>query len=495
MEYGLTEKGFVAKPFPVILEEERQSWKEMFGYDIDTSADTPEGAYVSNQAIKLTQVWEMMEALWAAGDPDTASGVYLDRLVSLVNVERESAQSTRVYAALWGKENSEILAGHLARLSTGEQFELQEGIVINRENLLGFHFKVSEISQSTYSFLLSGRMISYDANEEESEESIQSGLFDQIDALFPSEYVKVNQGADGMEVRSAVGIVPFGLFCDDPKIEIDSLGTLGIYRAIVPGNLFAGIGTLNQVISKVDGLDSIINYATGITGRNKESDAELRIEKNNRQKQASGNERAIQNAIEKEVDGVQYCKIYSNRTMTESNGRPPKSYETVVVGGVDNEIAQKIFDKGPAGVEPCGNTRVSITDSEGFSWEIGFTRPENQFIWIKILYELNPEESFPINGIEMIKDYIDEWGAANQKVGVDFIYQKLNTPVFRVPGIGKVEISVAATTDITASPAEEDYLKNNIIINERQIAVIDKTRVAVLESELLRGVDKQEIKE
>jgi uncharacterized phage protein gp47/JayE len=100
MEYGLAEQGFTAKPFSVILEEEREAWKAAFGCEIDTSADTPEGAYIGNQAMKLAQLWEKMEGLWAAGDSDSASGVYLDRLAAMVNVERKPAEATRVYTAL-----------------------------------------------------------------------------------------------------------------------------------------------------------------------------------------------------------------------------------------------------------------------------------------------------------------------------------------------------------------------------------------------------------
>jgi uncharacterized phage protein gp47/JayE len=477
MEYGMTENGFVAKPFQTILEEERAAWKAAFGYDIDTSSESPEGAYIGNQAIKLAQLWEMLEGLYAAGDPDTASGVYLDRLVSLVNVQRDPAEATRVYAALWGDEGTEVPGGHLAKLTSGESFALQEGVILNREKLLGFSFKISALAASIYTFSLDGRPLSYTANWEDTEETIQAGLFDQIEAVFPGVYTAVNSGSDGMELHSAVGIVPFVLFCEDLKIEIISLGAEGIYKALIPGPIFAAIGTLNKIVSNVDGLDRIINYATGITGKDAESDTELRIEKNNRQKQAGGNEIAIENAL-KNVSGVQYARVYSNRDIEPVNGRPPKSYEAIVVGGLDQEIAGTIFEKGPAGVQAFGNTVVTVFDAMGFPWEIGFSRPENRFIWIKIAYSKNPEEAFPLNGEAMIKDTIDAWGAKHQEVGIDFIYQKLNLPIYEVPGVGFADITVAATDDLTP-PEDEAYRAQNIVINERQIALIDKTRVSI----------------
>jgi uncharacterized phage protein gp47/JayE len=479
MEYGLTEKGFVVKPFQVILEEEREAFKAAFGSDIDTSSDSPEGAYIGNQAIKMTQLWEMLGGLFAAGDSDAASGVYLDRLVSLVNVQRNPAEATRVYAALWGNEGTSVHAGHLAKLVSGEQFALQEPIKIGRENLLGFSFKITELVVDTYIFTLDGNPISYTATGDDTEEAIQAGLFDRIEAVLPGIYTAVNSGSDGMEIHSIIGIVPFVLFCDDPKIEIASLGSEGIYKAVIPGPTFAAIRTLNKIVSNVDGLNRIINYATGITGKNTESDTELRIEKNNRQKQASGNEIAIKNAVEN-VPGVLYAEVYSNRTQETVNGRPGKSYETIVVGGLDQEIATAIFNKGAAGIQAFGNTVVTVIDDEGFPQEIGFSRPENRFVWIKIAYSRNPEEPFPVNGAEMIKENIDAWGAENQDVGKDFVFQKLNRPIYDVPGVGFADIKVAATDNLTP-PEDAAYQAENIILDERQIAVIDKSRISIEE--------------
>jgi len=480
MEYGLTEKGFVAKPFAVILEEERQAWKATFGYEIDTSTDTPEGAYIGVQAAKLVQLWEMMEGLYAAGDADTASGIYLDRLVSFVNVERKAAEATQVYAALWGDEGTELKAGHLSKMSsTGDHFALQGDVVVNRERLLGFGVKIIELAAGTYTLSIDGRIISYSSEEEEDEESIQEGLLAAIEETFPDIFEAVNNGGDGLEIHVKAGIVPFVLFCDDPKIKIVSLGALGIYRAIVAGALFVSIGSLDKIVSNVSGIESIVNYASGITGREKESDAELRIEKNSRQKQASGNELAIKNEIEK-IPGVMYCRVYSNRTMVPIEGRPAKSYEAIVVGGIDQKIAETIFEKGPGGIEPFGSTIVRLKDSQGFPWDIGFSRPQNKYVWVMIAIQKNLEETFPANGIELIKNNIDTWAAEEQGVGVDIIYQKLNKPIYEVPGIKTADIKIAVTDTLTP-PEEEEYASANIDITERQIALFDKSRIIISE--------------
>jgi len=478
-EYGVTDRGFIAKPFSVLLEEERALFRNSFGVDIDLDDGTPEGAYVANQAIKKAQLWEMAEGIWLAGDPESASGVYLDRLVWMVDVERTAAAPTTVYACLWGDEGTAVMKGHLARMSGGIQFALSATVTIGRDGLLGFRFAINEVQEGSYSLSIDGTVITITAYADDTAETIQENLFSGIETAFPQVYTATNEGEGGMTIRSIGGITPFHLFCDDPKIEILSLGALGVYSAVANGPTFVAAGKLNEIVSNVSGLVSIINYAEGITGRNAESDAELRIAKNNRQKQASGNEVSIENAV-KNVSGVQYAKIYSNRLDEEADGRPPKSYEVVVQGGLDQEIAQAIYDTGPAGVQAFGSTVVAITDPEGFSKDIGFTRPETLFIWIKILFQKNSEDEFPVNGIEQIKEGIVSYMEDNQGVGVDFVYQKLNIPIYKISGIGYAEIRVVATTDLTP-PADEDYQAQNIAVSERQIAMIDTTRIIIEE--------------
>jgi len=479
MEYGLTSKGFIAKPFQVILEEERELFRQAFGNDIDTSNDSPEGAYIANQAIKMAQMWEMLEGLWLAGDVDTASGVYLDRLAAFVNVYRLGAISTRVYAALWGDEGTSVIAGHLARTTNRNQFALQRSVVINKDNLLGFLFNIAELEADTYSFSVDGRIIEYTADEEDDEAAVRAGLFHALDEIYPGVYASVDAGDDGMVIHSKAGITPFVFFTDDEKIEILSLGALGIYLGSVPGPVTVPVGSLNEIITNVNGLTNIINYATGITGRNTESDTELRIQMGRRQRQASGNEIAVENAIQ-QLPGVLYARVYSNRSKSEVDGLPPNSFGPVVVGGLDQEIAQTIFDVGPGGIQSYGSTELTVHDSEGRPWPIGFTRPVNRYIWLKIAIERNPEEAFPVHGFEMVKENIVFWGIENIDVGVDFIFQRLNRPIYDVPGIGFAVIKAASTTDLTP-PDEEDYKAANIIVDKREIAVLDHSRIEVRE--------------
>ena len=232
------------------------------------------------------------------------------------------------------------------------------------------------------------------------------------------------------------------------------------------------------MVSNVPGVSSVTNYATGVTGRDAESDTELRLNLVTRQKQATCTEPAIENAISK-LTGVTYARVYSNRDIVEADGRPPKSYEAVVVGGDAQAIAESIFSNGPAGIQAYGNTVQTVKDSQGFEWEIGFSRPVSRNIWIKVVLTLYDEEEFPAGGTTAVRDNIVEWGTGNLGVAADLIFQRLAIPVYAVSGIAHADIKVAATLAPDTPPEDEEYASRNIAIGEVEIAVIDAGRISV----------------
>jgi uncharacterized phage protein gp47/JayE len=479
MDYGVINKGFAIKPFEVILQEEQEDFRTAFGKDIDLSDTSIEGVYVRNQALKRTQLWEQLGKLYAIGDVDDSFGVYLDRLANFINVERLKANATQVYECLWAEEGTEITAGHLLRLASGQTFKISGAVTVSRSTLLGFILSVKEaVAGHTYQLQINATIIAYTAIGSDEEEQIQNGIAAAIETAFPGVFEILNTD-DGLSVHSKIGVEAFSMASSDVRLEFPLLGFYAVYTATKTGAIIVSIGALNEIVSKVNGLDSAVNYASGITGRAMESDTELRMGLGTRQKQATANEVAIQNEIFK-VSGVEYARVYSNREIIEINGRPPKSYEAVVVGGDERDIAELIFEKGPAGVQAFGNIVKDVVDSEGFHWNIGFSRPVNKYIWIKVDYSRNSEEDLPLDVVSAIQDNIIAWSHTALNVGVDLIYQKMFRPVYDVQGIGFTAIKVAVTTDLTP-PAADEYRSENVEISEVEIAVLDRTRIIVRE--------------
>jgi len=71
-------------------------------------------------------------------------------------------------------------------------------------------------------------------------------------------------------------------------------------------------------------------------------------------------------------------------TLAVTFGRPGKSYEIVVAGGTNAEIASTILATGPAGIQPYGNTIVQTLDNFGNIYNVGFSRPTDVPIYVSI---------------------------------------------------------------------------------------------------------------
>jgi uncharacterized phage protein gp47/JayE len=481
MEYGLTDKGFIAKPFTVILQEEQAAFQASFGMDIDLSDESIEGVYIKNQSLKLSQLWELLGKLYTIGDVDDAFGIYLDRIVNFVNVQRMPAKATQVYECLWAEEGTVLQKGHLLRMSNGQTFKLTSTVPVGKDSLLGFQLVIGTVTAGhVYQFSLDTRIIAYTAQDGDEEEHINAGLAAALEMVFPGVYELDNQGKDGLYMHSKQGTIAFALASVDAMIDFPLLGAYARYECTKTGAIVVSIGSLNEIVNKINGLESAINYAPGITGRDMENDTEVRMNLAARQKQATANEIAIQNAI-LDINGVKYAKVYSNRDILEFEGRPPKSYEAVVVGGDDQEIAEVIFDKGPAGIQAYGTTHKIVKDDEGFDWDIAFSRPVEKYLWIKIVCSRNGEESLDPNWITQLQENITSWASSNLGVAVDFMYQKLFRPIYDVRGIGLADIKVAVTDNLTPPPASA-YHAENIEIGEVEIGIIDRSRITVTET-------------
>lgn len=480
MEYGLTDKGFIVKPFEVILEEQKADFKVIFGDDIDLSIESVAGAYCYNQSIKIAQLWELLGGLYAISDINSATSVYLDRLATFLNVQRTSSTKTTVAVALWGDEGTNIPAGNLLRDENENEYSLRNATAISKNNAVGVAIKILSADQNdVFRFTLDGSEFEYVAGIDEKKKDVKTALKNAILNEFPTAYIFDNGDDDILKFHLSAGKGGEAVVIEtEDTLEIKKVATAGIYDCTVAGAVYVGSGELNQIVTKINGLDTVVNYLQGETGKDVESDDAFRVAIKTRQKNASGNEIAIKNAVEK-IDDVEYVKVYSNREITvDSEGRPAKSFETVVIGGDDKKIAETIFNTAPAGVQPFGNTTETVIDSEGFSWEIGFSRPVNKYIWMDIKYALNSEEIANNDIPNSIKNNIVEWAGENLSIGIDLIFQKLFTPIYKVNGLKDIEIKLAVTDNLTP-PAVSDYVTSDITIGERELALVDISRIAV----------------
>lgn len=480
MEYGITQNGFIIKPFEKILEEQKADYKVIFGEDIDLSPDSVIGAYCYNQSIKLSQLWQILGGIYANTDINSATGVYLDRLAQLLDVSRNNATQSTVSVALWGNNGTSVNKGNIVKDVNDRQWVLNANTTITSDNAVGIEIKIKNNSAGeNYEFTVNNVLVQYTAVDGDTKETIRDSLISVMNGLFVNTYIFDTKDNDILKFRHGYGIANNKIIIvSENNLEIKKVASIGDYDCEDFGSVYVGAEQVNQIITNVSGLDSVINYVDCMVGKDVEDDDSFRNAIKQRQRNASGNEVAIANAVMK-VPEVEYVKVYSNRKITvDAEGRPPKSFEVVVIGGLEQDIAETIFNTAPAGIEAWGNVIKQVTDSEGFIWDIGFSRPTNKYIWIKIGYELNSEE-IPNNNIELsLKNNLVQWSNENIEVGTDLIYQKLYTPIYKVKGIKDVDLKIAVS-DILVKPDDSEFVQADIIIYQREIALIDNSRIDV----------------
>lgn len=242
-----------------------------------------------------------------------------------------------------------------------------------------------------------------------------------------------------------------------------------LFRAETAGPVVANAGTLTEGPSLVTGWNTVTNPLDADQGLALETDSELRLK---REQEIAGIGGSTVDGIRADVlavDGVTSASVLENQTnAVDANGLPAHSFEVVVLGGVDADIAQAIFGSKPAGILAFGATTVAVTDSEGDSVDISFTRPTTKDVWLE--YDLAVDGSYA--GDAQVKAAVVAFAEDAFGQGADVVQSRLVAPAFGVIGVRDV---TAVRLGFSVSPTLED----NLVIAVREIAAFDTSRVAV----------------
>lgn len=206
-------------------------------------------------------------------------------------------------------------------------------------------------------------------------------------------------------------------------------------------------------------------------GRNLETTTELR------QRYAAAvfrTSRAMKESIKAallDLPDVDSVTVYENRSDEIVDGMKPHSFEVIIHGGDDIQIAQTILEKGPIGIDSNGSIEMTVIDSEGTPEKVYFNRPKEIPIYIKVTVWEYKEENLPGDLVNTIKDIIIESGS-NLGMGKDVIAQRFLGPIYsKVNGIGYMEIVV--------SEDDQVYTEKSIPIDRGEIAVFDAEHITV----------------
>lgn len=278
----------------------------------------------------------------------------------------------------------------------------------------------------------------------------------------------------GFLVRTVAGLQYAVL--TDGRIGDDGTVTLPVQAVETGGDYNVAAGTVKEITNPMDGVSSCSNPAAIDGGRGRETDEEFRDRYYQSVDYAGGvNADAIAGEIMQNVESVYSAICYENDTdETDDLGLPPHSIEAVVYGGLDADIAQAIFRRKAAGIQTFGSTTIAVISASGQSININFSRPTTVPVYIQVS-NLETDTDYPADGDDRIKsaliDYIGGDVRGGLTIGSDVRYMTLPDVILSVPGVVDFDLAISETGS--------DYGEGNIVIDTREKAVTDNSKITI----------------
>ncbi|MCP3944605.1 MAG: hypothetical protein GY710_24440 [Desulfobacteraceae bacterium] len=327
----------------------------------------------------------------------------------------------------------------------------------------------------------------FDKNSKNTDIQTELNLLDNLSAVlvsgdYTNGFTITFTGDDGEKDQPLLEIADNSLSDGSPIIITASEQTKGFLSHVDiemiaqnTGPISANSGSLTIIETPVSGIESLTNLEDASSGRDLESDSDYKLRRLELlQRSGVATIEGIRNKLLGVEDVIQAIIIENPLLTTDINGRPGKSFESIVLGGEDQAIANTIFESKPAGIESHGTILKTVVDSQGISHAIKLSRPTEKdiFLIVTIVPNNNPAEgdTYPTNGDILIKTAILEF-VNDFKIGQDVIVSQFFTPINTVTGIHGIQIFVG----LNPSPT----LSDNIAISPTEIARFDSVRITV----------------
>lgn len=461
----LTKEGLIRERLPEIKAKYDQMFNDVFG-PVNTEPNSFIGQFTGILSEIEDNIQEKIQEVYDAMYPYSAEGTSLDGAVSLVGLTRISDSNTNVRAMLYGKENTLVPNGVLVQSELGNQFVLDEDVVISRVRAGDVEFSIyGEIENDIiYQIDINGTACRYTSKNDDDENDVLTGIAAAISHNFQSDFL-VTLTNKKLRIRKDDEQTYFTI-SNTGNLKVENLGSPGYFICTESGNIKLPAGSLNQVITYITGWEEVKNLVSGDSGRSFETDEELRERhKSGTRIIGSATVKAITERVKEEVENVISVKVFQTGSKESEDGQPKNSIEVIVVGGDNQKVAEKIFEVKAGGIETWGNTKRTIIDDNGEYQEVSFSRAEEGKAWVKInVTRLNPEEVLSANIRQIIAEIIVKYGNSLE-IGEDYILQKFIAKIIEgTEGVARLSIEMGITT---LEGQEPIYTSDDIIINRR----------------------------
>ena len=245
-------------------------------------------------------------------------------------------------------------------------------------------------------------------------------------------------------------------------------------EALDAGRTPANAGTITAIATPVTGWTAVTNAADATPGLEIETDAELRLRREQRLQRAGSSPLEAIAAQVAEVDGVTQAIAWENATdYTDAFGRPPHSVEVMVLGGLAADIARAIWAAKAAGIQTYGTESVvTFADDRGVTRSVYFSRPTSLSAYATLLIITDPATYAGDAAVETAflaaMEGLRAGEVARNAIAV--------AALLEVTGVRDAVVWMGSTSTFTSQT------RDNLAPTERQRIVFDSARVEVTSS-------------
>lgn len=482
---GVTDNGWVSNDLNTVVSELQDSAESEWNSEVATTPDSVLGQIFQIFGASVVDLYNLGQAITETQNRDTATGVYLNYLAALIGLSRLGASGSTGDILFTGSVGTTVALGTVCQDNLSRNIITDESVDINRASCYESTFSVNTVADGTpYYIVVEGTTYTYTSGSSATEDDILEGLRsavnkggDTVDDLEEdyTVFATVNDKTLVITYRYANNNMSTTNYSN---ITLESVGVLVAATTEETGELDIEAGSVDTLITTNIGIESITNPFDFETGREEETDSELRLRM---EAQTSSVGTATLPAIQSsllDVTGVTQVLMVENDTMVTNNiGQPAKSLQAFVTGGSDDDIGEVLWETKPAGIATYGTETVLVVDDNGDEQTVYFSRKTDKYAWVIITYSLEDDGSdFPALGEEELAEAVITYGEALE-TGEDFIPSRMYKYLYTVDGclIDNIEIAVRDTDSEVAEP----YTTSKIEVADTENLIFDLSRVTV----------------
>lgn len=418
----LTEFGFERDNRTDIISKLSVKFRNKFGNDILLTDDSVAGMLLAIMAEGRLEVEKLAEDVYYSRTLNGAEGVYLDDALSFYNFPRLGKIASSGNAQV---NYSASTTGSSTQIDDTFTFAAENGLsyvptstVILSQNVIGFYLDASTLPVGSYEFnitntetlevitesfsISAATTVEYEAFCDELVTFWLTNTTDNTNSIYRTGtelYVGYNQ------LQSFTGITESTFFRSVPRVgelwsDIPVEATEVGFNELEAGGITGLTPTFTGYLDATNAIDFF-------PGADNETDTEYRSRfEASRGSFPSSTREGMLDAI-RAVDSVEDVIIYDNPSLLDTTEADALTFNTVVKGGNNLEIAQTIYDNKPVNTLTSGIVTIPIDTSDGDTESISFSKASAYLADIKITYRLGNTTPLSATEQQAVSDNID----------------------------------------------------------------------------------------